>query len=88
MTTPNAKTRAAIAESRKMSTVKVVNSLGAAQTTLEATTKEMRAAQAAYERASERLQLAEEQHQLAMTALASEVNTVKDSAKVVPTLLK
>ena len=88
MTTPNAKTRAAIAESRKMPTVKVVNSLGAAQTTLEATTKEMRAAQAAYERASERLQLAEEQHQLAMTALVSEVNTVKNSAKVVPTLLK
>ena len=48
----------------------------------------MRAAQAAYERASERLQLAEEQHQLAMTALVSEVNTVKNSAKVVPTLLK
>lgn len=88
MTTPNAKTRAAIAESRKMSTVKVVNSLGTAQTTLEATTKEMRAAQAAYERASERLQLAEEQHQLAMTALVSEVNTVKNSAKVVPTLPK
>jgi len=88
MTTPNAKTRAAIAESRKMPTVKVVNSLGAAQTTLEATTKEMRAAQAAYERASERLQLAEETHVTATVALLAEVNTVRGNSKVTPIILK
>lgn len=65
-----------------------INSLGQAQANLEYTTKELKSAQAAFERATERLALAEEGHQLATVALVSEVATVRGNARVIPVKLK
>ena len=65
-----------------------INSLGQAQSNLEASTKELKSAQAAFERAQERLQLAEESHVTATIALMEEVKTVRTYARVTPINLK
>lgn len=59
-----------------------VASLGTAQIALEAATKELLAAQAAYLKAAERLTVAEEAHVATTTALLNEMNTVRDKCKV------
>ncbi len=65
-----------------------INSLGQAQANLEYTTKELRSAQRAFELARNRLALAEEGHQLAITLLVSEVSTVRENSKVIPNILR
>ena len=65
-----------------------LNSLGMAQANLEFAAKELRAAQAAHKKATERLALAEEGHQLANVLLIKEVDSVRSNSKVVPNLLK
>jgi exonuclease VII small subunit len=65
-----------------------INSLGQAQSNLEATTKELKSAQAVFERAQERLQLAEEAHVTATIALMEEVKTVRTYSRVTPVNLK
>lgn len=65
-----------------------LNALGRAQANLEYATKELRSAQAAHERARDRMTLAEEGHQLATVLLVKEVDTVRGNSKVVPTVLK
>jgi hypothetical protein len=65
-----------------------INSLGKAQANLEYATKELKSAQAAFEKAQERLNLANEGHQLANVELMNTLATVRGAAKVIPTLLK
>jgi hypothetical protein len=65
-----------------------INSLDMAQANLEYATKELRAAQTNFEKASDRLSLAEEGHQLAITELVGGVSVVRGKARVIPTNLK
>ena len=65
-----------------------LNALGRAQANLEYATNELRNAQKGFEKARDRLALAEEGHQLATVLLVKEVDTVRGNSRVVPTVLK
>ena len=64
------------------------NSLGLAQTNLELSTKELKLAQAGFEKAQERLATAGENYELANVELMTTLATVRSAAKVVPSILK
>lgn len=83
---PNATTQAAMKEARNMNknAMLKVNSLGLAQSNLEAASKELRLAQTAFEKAQQRLADAVESHENAQRTLVSEVTSVRNSARVIP----
>lgn len=65
-----------------------INTLGIAQQNLEAAAHEYRLAQAAHEKATQRLTIAEEAHVNAQLALVKEVEAVRNSARVTPLALR
>ena len=73
---------------KRMSKQTKATDLSVIQSTLEHATHELKLAQAGFTKASDRLQVAEEAHTLAMVALANSVNSVKSSNKVLSLALK
>lgn len=59
-------------------------SLGKAQEQLELTTKEFKLSISNFEKAHERMVVAEQSYNIAKAALNSEINTVKEATKVTP----
>lgn len=81
--TPNATTIAAMREARQMPKIKVMDSLGAAQENAESAAKELRLANAALEKAQQRVADAQEAHENAQRTLVSEVTSIRNSTRVV-----
>lgn len=88
MNKPNATTRAAMKEAREMNKNAIkttnMNTLGVAQQLAENAAKELRLANAALEKAQQRVADATEAHENAQRTLMAEVNALRNATRVTP----